>query len=103
MRRHRHTTLATILIAAGLVAAAQDKPLVVRPAEPPRVQRTIPLVILDDGVLYAESPLREQSIEDRQRTLRLLVDAVKIALRELAAEGFFHPEKECAPMTSPRR
>jgi hypothetical protein len=97
-----HRTLAWILIAAGLVLA-QDKPLILRPAEPPRVQRTIPLVILDDGVLYAENPFHDQSLEERQRTLRLLVDAVKIALRELSDEGFFRQEKECAPKTPPRK
>jgi hypothetical protein len=97
-----HRTLACILIAAGL-ALAQDKPLILRPAAPQKAPRAMPLVILDDGVLYTESPLREQSVDERQRNFRLLVDAVKIALRELSDEGFFRQEKECAPKTPPRK
>ncbi len=101
-RRHMHRTLAWFLIAAGL-GLSQDKPLILRPAPPPKAQRTMPLVILDDGVLYTESPLREQSADERQRNFRLLVDAVKIALRELSDEGFFRQEKECAPKAPPRK
>jgi hypothetical protein len=97
-----HRTPAGILIAAGLLLA-QDEPLILRPAAPPKAPRAMPLAILDDGVLYAESPLREQSVDERQRNCRLLVDAVKIALRELSDEGFFRQEKECAPKTPPRR
>lgn len=90
------------LIVAG-IGLAQDRPLVERPAEPPKPRRPIPVIVLDDGVLYAESPFAGQTAEARERAFRVLVEAVKTALRELDEEGFFPREKKCAPEASPRR
>jgi riboflavin biosynthesis pyrimidine reductase len=94
--------LALVLLAAG-TALAQDKRLMERPAEPPKARRPIPIVILDDGVLYAESPFAGQTAEERQRAFRVLVEAVKTALRELDEEGFFSKEKKCAVEAPPRK
>ena len=94
--------LVLLLIAVG-IGLAQDKLMIQRPPEPPKARRPIPIVILDDGVLYAESPFAGQTAEARERAFRVLVEAVKTALRELDEEGFFSKEKKCAPEAPPRK
>lgn len=91
-----------VLMLAGL-GFAQEKQLAERPADPPKVRRTVPIIILDDGVLYAESPFAGQTAEDRQRAFRVLVEAVKTAIRELDEEGFFNRGMKPAPDEPPRK
>ncbi|MGA2326174.1 MAG: hypothetical protein ABSH05_07790 [Bryobacteraceae bacterium] len=94
--------LALILLVAG-IGLAQDKQMIERPADPPKSRRPIPIVILDDGVLYAESPFAGQTAEERQRAFRALVEAVKTALRELDEEGFFSRDRKCTVEAPPRK
>lgn len=90
-----------VFLAAG-ISIAQEKQLSERQADP-KVRRPVPIIILDDGVLYAESPFAGQTVEERQRAFRVLVEAIKTAIRELDEEGFFNRGTKPAPNEPARK